>query len=366
MTRTSEAFADAVDQELRDFDAWCASREEDICRACQGLTEPLVVSLLETQNAISDDYGDAFEVLLEIIASVFHITTEPSDGGLEYTVVVQMKRSPAAHSTLLLDTLFSTLLEHTEQNSLTASQMFLRIFIRTAEPIWGMLGSWLRDGMNVVESGYGDKGRTEKKTDLDEEFFIESSGVGIGMMSMGLLDPDFWKEGYCLRDTYVRVPGESTIGEVKKMLVPEFLKHVAEAVLETGKAVGLVRVLGLTLESEKGLGHLPSFGEVISSNLSNGDGDDSVEESWRGRDVNLSSLLGASVDSLSRVVHDRLSPVCEATGGELVKIIIDDCELWRHVNAVEDMFLMRKGDALTHFIDLVFSKVCMLPLLTAV
>src|SRR5690606_27130564 len=71
----------------------------------------------------------------------------------------------------------------------------------------------------------------------------------------------------------------------------------------------------------------------------------------------LSTLFSVSVDSLSRVVYDRLWPVCESTGHSLVKIIVADCDLWRHVNAVEDLFLMRRGDALSHFIDLVFTKV---------
>lgn len=315
------------------------------------------MSLLETQSAVSDEYERAFDVLLEIVQNVFRISTSSSEEVSEPNLVVQTKGSPAAHATLLLDSIFSTLLQYTERNSPTVSQMLLRLFIRTAEPIWAMLGSWLRDGMSVVESGYGDHGRTEKKCNLEEEFFIESSGVGIGMMSMGLLDPDFWKEGYCLRETYVRVEGGST--ELKKVLVPEFLKHVAEAVLETGKAVGLVRVLGLELASETKLGDLPSFAEVISSSLvSMGDYASQESAGLTGRDVNVSSLFGVSLDSLSRVVYDQLSPVCEATGDELVKIIVEDCELLKHVNAIEDLYLMRKGDALTHFIDLVFAKVC--------
>ena len=37
--------------------------------------------------------------------------------------------------------------------------------------------------------------------ELDDEFLLraESSGVGVGMMALGFLDPEFWNEGYALR-----------------------------------------------------------------------------------------------------------------------------------------------------------------------
>ncbi|KAF5333611.1 hypothetical protein D9611_002761 [Ephemerocybe angulata] len=350
LTRTSEAFADAIDQEVRDFDAWCAAREEQICLASQGATEePLIVSLLETQNALSEQYDEAFDVVLEALRNVF-IVTRTEDG----TQQIQTKRSPAGQSTFLLDTLFSTLQEHTERNSLVVSRMLMRIFVRTAEPMWAMVGKWLRDGMSILSGAHG-----EKSADLEEEFFIESSGVGIGMMSMGLLDPDFWKEGYSLREQYVHAVTGGGFGESgmpdKRPLVPSFLKHVADPILETGKAIGLVRALGLGQFSQ-GFTDWTSFADVIASSL-----DETIEgerelEQLGGRDDRLASLFSVSVDSLSRVVYDRLSPVCEVTGRSLVKIIVEDCELWRHVNAVEDVYLMRRGDAISHFIDTIDSS----------
>ncbi|RXW25742.1 hypothetical protein EST38_g21 [Candolleomyces aberdarensis] len=222
----------------------------------------------------------------------------------------------------------------------------MRVFVRTAEPIWAMVGKWLRDGMNVQSGEHG-----EKSSDLDEEFFIESSGVGIGMMSMGLLDPDFWTEGYCLRDQLV--PG-GVVGEdwesARQRLVPSFLDHIADPILGTGKAIGLARVLGLSQPSQ-GLSRWLSFADVIYSSLNSELGDGIGPQKDR-----LSALFSVSVDSLSRIVYDWLWPVCEATGDWVVNIIVDDCELWRHLNAIEDLFLMRKGDALSHLIDLIFLK----------
>jgi len=238
--------------------------------------------------------------------------------------------------------------------------MLMRIFVRTAEPIWDMMGMWLRDGMSIRTGSHG-----EKVSDLEEEFFIESSGVGMGTMSMGISDPDFWKEGYCLRDQFVmnmetvaedgggRYGAERSVRDMdeKVLVVPVFLRHVAKPVLETGKAIGLVRALGLA-QSAKGFTNWKSFAQVIADDLKAGGEQHGVESG------KLSSLFGVSVDSLSRVVYDYLSPVCEATGDSLVQIIVDDCELWRHINAVEDLYLMRRGDALGHFIDLLFTKVC--------
>jgi gamma-tubulin complex component 5 len=309
------------------------------------LEEPLIVSLLETQNSLSDEFDTAFAVIHEIVQNVFDIS-EDADNGVQ---VVQTKRSPAVHSTLLLDTLFSTLQEHAERNSAVVSRMLMRVFVRTAEPIWAMVGKWLRDGMNIRSGEHG-----EKSSDLDEEFFIESSGVGIGMMSMGLFDPDFWTEGYCLRDQLVP---SGAVGEdwenARQRLVPSFLDHIADPILGTGKAIGLARVLGLSQPSQ-GLSKWLSFADVIYSSLNGEHGDETASQKDR-----LSALFSVSVDSLSRIVYDWLWPVCEATGDWVVNIIVDDCEFWRHMSAIEDLFLMRRGDALSHLIDLVFLKVRM-------
>jgi gamma-tubulin complex component 5 len=38
--------------------------------------------------------------------------------------------------------------------------------------------------------------------------------------------------------------------------------------------------------------------------------------------------------------------------------LVDECELPRHLSSVEDLFLMRKGDAMSNFTDVLFAKVC--------
>ncbi len=64
----------------------------------------------------------------------------------------------------------------------------MRVFIRSAEPLWGMVGRWLKEGMGVGDVD-----------DLDVEFFIESNVLVSGAFGVGLLDSDCWAEGYTLR-----------------------------------------------------------------------------------------------------------------------------------------------------------------------
>ncbi|KAF8204631.1 Spc98 family-domain-containing protein [Pholiota molesta] len=284
-TRTCEAFADAIDEAVRGFDAWCAKREEAMC-------------------PIRDEYETSFEVLLDIVYRVFQL--EP---GQDITLFdqIKQKRQPAALTALLLDTLFSNVQQHMERGDKVTSDALMRVFVRTAEPVWGMVGRWLKDGMGLG-LGVGTGGKSGMADELDDEFFIESSGVGIGMMGMGLMDPEFWKEGYALRE------GVASYGDSDS---PE------ELVLETGKAVGLMRALGQ-----------PPLDNAFSD--------------WKSCGGNV-GLFSVSVDTLSRLIYDGLLPHYQATGMRLVKVLIDDCGLWKHLAAIEDLFLMRKGDAMNGF-----------------
>lgn len=344
-TRTCEAFADAIDEAIRGFEAWCAKREEAMCRAYAGLDhDPLVVSLLGTERAIRDEYETSFEVLLDIVYRVFQL--EP---GQDITLFDQMKqrRQPAALTALLLDTLFSNVQQHMERGDKVTSDALMRVFVRTAEPVWGMVGRWLKDGMGLG-LGVGTGGKSGMADELDDEFFIESSGVGIGMMGMGLMDPEFWKEGYALREGVVSY-GDSDSPEEGSMLrraIPLFLEHVAQLVLETGKAVGLLRALGQP-PLANAFSDWKSFSNLVSSETQGIDG--VVEEN--------DGLFSVSVDTLSRLIYDGLLPHYQATGMRLVKVLIDDCGLWKHLATIEDLFLMRKGDAMSHFIDVLFTKV---------
>ncbi|EAU84459.2 hypothetical protein CC1G_01455 [Coprinopsis cinerea okayama7 len=335
-TKTAEAFADAIDFEIRKFEAWCAEREEDMCRAgLENLDEPLVVSLLNTEQTLRNEYDESFEILSTIVRDVF--------GYPAGSTRRKFWRSSATLSTALLDTLFSHLQEHMERNAVVTGNTLLRVFVSSSEPIWGMVGKWLRNGMNVAT--FSDK---QNPGDLEEEFFIEYNGIGVGMLSMGLLDPDFWKDGYSLRELSSETEAEGGTGSASRQsVVPTFLEHVAKLILGTGKATGLIRALGVPL-SAHGFADWPLFADLVRSHPRN------VEP--QENDDGPRSLFSVSVDSLSAIINDHLREPCHETGAFLSQLLFEDCDLRSHVNALEDLFLMRKGDAITHFLDVVFTK----------
>jgi gamma-tubulin complex component 5 len=180
--------------------------------------------------------------------------------------------------------------------------------------------------------GYG-----EEVGGLDEEFFVEDNGVG-------LLDPDFWAEGYALRDGTCE-EGEDGEGTGEKT-IPVFLAHVAKDVLGSGKATGLLRALGVSDTDTHSFTTRP-FSDLLAlyTALPNAEGDSHT------------NTVSLSTDTLSRVVYDELQPHCEATGALLTSVLVDDCGLWRHLAAIEDLYLMRRGDAMSHFTDVLFAKV---------
>lgn len=345
MTRTLEAFGDAVDTELRTLDKWCAAREEAICGLRSGgapAGTKLVVSLLGTQKALQDAFETGLEVLLEIVRVIT---------SYEYRRYALRPRTPAALSALLLDTLLERVQVHRERgDGRVTADMLMRVFVISAEPVWGMVGRWLQVGMGLG-SGMG-VGQGE---DLDDEFFIEGSGLAVGLsglsLGLGLLDPEFWAEGYVLRDGVVRgdEDEDGDDGSCRNArAIPSFLEHVAIPVLSSGKAVGLLRALGVppAADGPTSLRDWRAFGALLASNSLPGDSPTTRQ------------LSSVSVDTLSQLVYEELAPHCEATGALLGQLLVDECELLRHLSSVEDLFLMRKGDAMSNFTDVLFAKVC--------
>lgn len=428
ITRTLEAFADAVDRETRALDAWCAAREEAMCRAQAGVRVgagaevggirvgrededeglDLVVSLLSTEKALKDAFENSFEVLLRIVRTVFIVSSRSSE--TQYRDAKAQKqeqkphksnfkhsnnqsngtmpredsplllfqtgksRAPAATTAVLLDTLFASVQEHMERREGVTADALMRVFVGSAEPAWGMIGAWLRDGMWIGggtggADGTGVRGRVGPDG-LDEEFFIERSELGMGMVGIGLLDPDFWAEGYALREGVDLDLGPESEGVDLGLGVratPAFLEHVAGPVLGAGKALGLLRALGVplsggerNLELVLGPGEWHSFSKLLALDTKArtfGHGPEIGQE-----EHNSGSLFSISVDTLSGLIYDVLLPHCEATGALLANVLVEDCALWHHLSAVEDLFLMRRGDAMSHFTDVLFAKVCRLPL----
>ena len=367
--QTLEAFADALDSELRAFDTWCAQREEDICHARAGLGEKLVVSLLSLEKAIRDNFGSSFPVLLDIVRTIVRRSQRLNDKDETPEVWtlpdLPQRASPSTTTAMLLDALLIAAQEHVSMGDEVTSCAIVRVFATSAEPVWSMIRRWMHDGMPVRDGRLGALPSTQAGAQahsplraLQDEFFVEDN-------EMLMLDPDFWANGFALRDGHAASTengGGDADAEGRPTSVPVFLVHVAELVLATGKVTGLLRVLGVSFlfdgELSTGLGTKPwmadwrSFKALIEQPKVHdfADGTGEVAVSPEG--------VVASSENLSRIVYDELLPYSEVAHEALRRVLVDECELWAHLNAMEDLFLMRRGDAMSHFVDILFARVC--------
>ena len=215
-------------------------------------------------------------------------------------------------------------------SDLITADALMRVFVKSAEPVWGMVSKWLQEGMPVREG----TGLSITGGGLEEEFFIEDNEIG-------LLDPDFWADGYELREGAAIAVKDDESNRPKT--IPVFLAHVAVEVLSSGKATGLLRALGIppTVSSTRPLIH-QSFSDLLMTHTNFSD---------------KTIRTSLSTDALIGVVYDELTPFCRATGVLLTSVLVEDCDLWKHLGAIEDLYLMRRGDAMSHFIDILFAKV---------
>ena len=360
-SRTLEAFAEAVDFEVRKFDAWCSAREEDICHA-QGPSataeQPLVVSLLSLEKSVRDEFGTTFDTLKIILQDV----TQKASISRKYQVhfakssvtdssmipiwdltEVQNNVPPAVITTHLLNALLYAVREQDLMGEAIISATLMRVFSKSAEPVWSMIGAWIRDGMPIrdfstlgapiapEDGGWNGQGGT------DDEFFIEDN-------EMPLLDPDFWTEGCTLRND----------GNGVSQVLPVFVEHVAQDVLSTGKAVGLLRALGgdpqpgdsgdadVALTDDSSVGW-KRFEALIRESGSEGEDEEKI-------------VLPTSAEALSRIVHEDLHLRYLSAQQALIKVLLEDCELEHHLNVMEDCYFMRRGDVMNHFLDSLFAK----------
>ena len=337
-TRTLEAFADAVDHEIRAFYKWCANKEEDICRVQSSSMGPsITVSLLGLEKAVRDAHSKSFDVLLDVLRQVADRSTLRSTSLPVWKLSQSIAQTAPVNVTAnLLDILNRMVQDQLSMGDEVASQVLIRVFARTAEPVWAMVGSWMKNGMPIRDpSGHCD---SYGSSSLDDEFFIEDN-------DMLLVDPDFWREGYTLRD---RLEAGS-----RERAVPAFLVHVAEHVLSCGKAVGLLRALGIPILHDDPAATTPLAWPHFATLL--------ADESFHGQhskpESQPCSLSSLSTDRLSQIVSDVSWPYCQTTGARLTKALFDDFDTLHHLSAIEDLYLMRRGDTMSHFADVLFAKV---------
>lgn len=235
----------------------------------------------------------------------------------------------------------------------TTSQALFSVFASAAEPVWMMIGKWLKDGMPIREvsvpvasSQEGQYGFQSNR--VDEEFFIEDN-------ELGLFDPDFWTDGFVLRGGSDD-GGDVQVGEGRHSAVPTFLAQASTHILSAGKAVGLLRVLGLSSlldgqdEKERWLVDWPSFRTILKNSHSR-------EEMLDSEGKEQEQVVSISVDDFASFVYEEVVPMCKKAQEVLSQVLTEECDLWLHLSAMEDLFLMRRGDAIANLIDTLFARV---------
>lgn len=332
-TRTFEAFAEATDKLMRSFDQWCANKEEAICMAKTGFGPPHIVSLLDLEKSLRDEFSETFEVLLGLLRNVVRRATQPSDSVLGVWTFADLPKRmpPAAITALLLDSLLQKMQDYSSMGDLVTSDALLRIFSDTAEPLWGMVYRWLKDGMSIRD--VLTTSETQDLANLNEEFFIEDN-------ELVLLDPDFWSDGFVLKSN------TDDIGRASS--VPVFLQDAAPHILSAGKAVGLLHALGMPLiEQSPGVKWMDKWRNLGAL----------LQSARMERSTNGGAVLRMSSDDFSRLVYDELLEPCALAKQTLSRVLVEECDLWIHLTAIEELYLMRRGDVMSNFLDVIFTRV---------
>ncbi|KAI3616587.1 gamma-tubulin complex component gcp5 [Moniliophthora roreri] len=351
ITRTLEAFADAVDAEIRHLERWCADREEMMIKALAGAlpdsNDGLVVSMLNTEKSLRDTFEESFDVLLFV---ALELASDEAPENWELP-----NRSPSTTTALLLNILFDAAQQRLEQGDRVTADTLMRVFVRSAEVVWNMVGRWMKNGFELGGAGIG------TKRELEEEFFIESNELGYEMGVVGLLDPDFWADAYGLRDDGSGT-SDGGVGAVNngQKGIPTFLQHVALPVLEAGKSVGLLKALDLDVGALKTQSEADvlngwkwsSFRGLVAANNTL-----SVQHTFGNeRVVDGLRLFSVSVDQLSQLIYGYVTPYCGAAGTLIARAIVEECDFWYHLHAIEGLYLMRRGDVISDFADVLFAR----------
>ena len=75
------------------------------------------------------------------------------------------------------------------------------------------------------------------------------------------------------------------------------------------------------------------------------------------RSANGGAALRMSSDDFARLVYDELLGSCTLAKQTLSRILAEECDLWTHLTAIEELYLMRRGDVMSNFLDVLFTRV---------
>lgn len=328
ISRTVEAFSEAVEIQIGLFNSWCASREREIILSLVGNGPPSTVSFLNLEKTARDSYSQVFDSLLDVLRKVMRKASGTQEKNMEVWMLLDLpiRFTPFTMSILLLDTLLTAADTSSSNGDTETFKSLMQVFTASAEPIWTMTGLWLKHGMPTQDQALAQDG--DSLTALDDEFFIQDNGLSI-------LDSDFWTNGFTIRDANT----EAHASESPSVLLDLITNHV----LRAGKAVGLLRILDLPLINDgtpepTWMTDWPTFTALLHEH-------------------HATVLVGTSKEHLARFVYDIILPRCQIPQKQLAQMAISECNLWLHLTAIEELYLMRKGDAISYFSDTLFAKV---------
>jgi len=313
--RTFEAFANGIFNQLRQLNTWCASKEEEICVAEAGESPSHVVSLLSLKRDVSNAMGGIFEDLVKIVSQLETLIPHST---------------PSIVAAAVLNSLWSHIKSRIAINDFSTAWRLLDVWRMSGEPTWANLHRWIKDGIPIQADidGHPPPNATWQK----DEFFVRINPL----IHPG--SPDFWEASYRLP---AKLPGQTDIplngnsdGDLSPY--PLFLVPFTDDILAAGKAVGLLRAIGLfRLFGDNWLLEWKSLAQVTSS---------------------LS--LQALDTSLSDAMAVTLVKTCKQPQGWLHKVLVEECQLWKHLQGLENVCLMVRGDAMSQFSEKLFSRVC--------
>lgn len=304
--KTTEAFAEATREVLEQFDTWLSNLEASFTlgsRLGQSSSSVTGVPASTTPLLLIHELEQAHALILRYVSEFV----------------------PYAHSpTLLLNLIYSATV-NTRQTGTTphiTSSLF-KLFYRSTEPMWGMLGIWLQQGMPVPlsltqpEQMAFSISLDDGERELDGEFFIKRD------RDVSWADEDFWECGFVVRDEGWPVWMGDEMGTM---------------VMEAGKAQGLLRSL---------------MGSVNTG----------IVKEWS----LLSDILVRSMDEFSSLfplgemdiveqVVGYLQPLCQLVHFHLRRVLDEECGLLQHLEAIEGIMLLRGFEVIAEWTEGLFKK----------
>jgi gamma-tubulin complex component 5 len=344
-TLTVEAFGGAVSDWVGTLDTVLAAKEASLLgEDVDDKEEPVVVaSLLALGHSLSRQMATC-AILARIVR----------DLRLEHA----LPSTPDAAATIATDVLDQ--LEQAADTALfvgnyTSGEDLREIFLRTAEPVWHMLGFWIKEGRVSSEE--------------EQSFFVAKRE------DVDVTDPTFWSKGFSCTFDSEGVP----------LSRPSFLSQLAELLLDAGKAVHLLRLLdveipeidwpplaALFIFSDDSAPRTPSDQETSLAGQSRTERarqtlfppysvpnfagrvrTEHKEERASQMDVRAESFsLAASV-----AIHNLCTPLFGSINTRLHSVFVESCDLYRHLEALHGLFLLRRGSDMGDFMRQIFDKV---------